>query len=64
MLVLPSDRNQSVDLHSKSIDWFLDDGNIGISWVKPYLDYGKIIYCQVTYVSFPFNENIKVFYMI
>ena len=28
--VLPSYRNQSTDLHSKSIDWFLYEGNTGI----------------------------------
>ena len=28
--VLPSYRNQSIDLHSKSIDWFLYEGNTGI----------------------------------
>ena len=27
--VLPSYRNQSTDLHSKSIDWFLYEGNSG-----------------------------------
>ena len=27
--VLPSYRNQSIDLHSKSIDWFLYEGNTG-----------------------------------
>ena len=30
MPVLPSYRNQSIDLHSKSIDWFLYEGNTGI----------------------------------
>ena len=35
MSVLPSDRNQSVDLHSKSIDWFLYEGNTGL--IKPHL---------------------------
>ena len=34
MSVLPSYRNQSIDLHSKSIDWFLYEGNTGISWVN------------------------------
>ena len=27
--VLPSYRNQLIDLHSKSIDWFLYEGNTG-----------------------------------
>ena len=26
-------RNQLIDLQSKSIDWFLYDGNTGIQWV-------------------------------
>ena len=30
MPVLPSYRNQSIDLHSKSIDWFLYVDNTGI----------------------------------
>ena len=30
MPVLPSYRNQSIDLRSKSIDWFLYEGNTGI----------------------------------
>ena len=30
MLVLPSYRNQSIDLLYKSIDWFLYEGNTGI----------------------------------
>ena len=34
MPVLPSYRNQPIDLLCKSIDWFLYEGNIGISWVK------------------------------
>ena len=29
--------NQSIDLHSKSIDWFLCEGNAGISWVNEWL---------------------------
>ena len=34
MPVLHSYRNQLIDLHSKSIDWFLYEGNTGTSWVK------------------------------
>ena len=30
MLVLPSYKNQSIDLLRKSIDWFLFEGNTGI----------------------------------
>ena len=34
MPALPSSRNQSIDLHSKSIDWFPYEGKTGILWVK------------------------------
>ena len=34
MPVLQSYRNQSIDLQSKSIDWFLYEGSTGIQWVK------------------------------
>ena len=34
MAVLPSYRNQSIDLHRKSIDWFLHEGNTDNKWVK------------------------------
>ena len=34
MLVLPSYRHQSNDLHSNSIDWYLYEGNTGTWWVK------------------------------
>ena len=30
MSLLPSYRNQPIDLYSKSIDWFLYEGNTGI----------------------------------
>ena len=30
MPVLPSYRNQSIDLHNKPIDWFLYEDNTGI----------------------------------
>ena len=32
--MFPSYRNQSIDVHSKSIIWFLYEGNTGIYWVK------------------------------
>ena len=35
--MFPSYRNQSVDLQSKSTDWFLYDGNIGRRRVKQRL---------------------------
>ena len=34
MPVLPAYRNQSIDLHTKSIDWFLYEGSTGIYWVN------------------------------
>ena len=34
MPVLPSYRNQSIDLLCKSIDWFLYEDNTGIWWVN------------------------------
>ena len=34
MPVLLSYRNQLTDLHNKSIDWFLYEGNTYIQWVK------------------------------
>ena len=51
MPVLPSYRNQSVDLLPKSIDWFLCEGNIGTQWVKAQLKqtaFRKII--KISYV--------------
>ena len=32
--VLLSYKDQSIDLHSKSIDWFLYDGNSGTEWIN------------------------------
>ena len=34
MQVLPLYINQFIDLHSKSIDWFIYEGNFDIYWVK------------------------------
>ena len=34
MLVLPSYRNQTIDLYRKSIDWFPYEDKTGIKWVK------------------------------
>ena len=36
MPLLPSYKNQSIDLHSKSIDWFLYESNTGTQWVNHY----------------------------
>ena len=35
--VLPSYRNQSIDMHSKSIDWFQYEGDTGNYWVNVIL---------------------------
>ena len=32
--MLPSYRNQSIDLHSQTFDWFLYVGNTGNYWVN------------------------------
>ena len=34
MPLLPTHGNQSIDLHHKSIGWFLYEGNAGIQWVN------------------------------
>ena len=51
MPVFPSYINQSIDLHSKSIAWFLCEGNTGTYWVK-YLSVGSV-YSE-------FGNNAKV----
>ena len=33
-LMLRQYRNHSIDLECKSIDWFLYEGNIGMTWFK------------------------------
>ena len=30
-------RNQSIDLHRKSVDWVLYESNTGVSWVKAFI---------------------------
>ena len=37
--MLPSHRNQSIDLLCRSIDWFLYEGNTGILWVNRSIDW-------------------------
>ena len=36
--VLPSYRNQGIDLHRKSIDWFLYEGNTGTNGLKSIVE--------------------------
>ena len=53
--MFPSYRNQSVDLQSKSTDWFLYDGNIGRKKVK-------WLYCTQNLIqglSSNFTSNIE-----
>ena len=38
---MPSHREQSIDMQSKSIDWFLYDGQFGVQWVKVPFDYSE-----------------------
>ena len=46
---MPSYRNQSIDLHSKSIDWFLYEGNTGTLCVKYF---SQQLQSSDTYTSF------------
>ena len=41
--MFPSYRNQSVDLQSKSNNWFLYDGNIGRSQVKHNINHRSML---------------------
>ena len=43
-------RNQSVDLHSKSIDWFLYECNICLIWVKFMTTEATVQRCFAEYV--------------
>ena len=40
-------KKQSIDLHSKSVDWFLYDGNISRAWVKLFCAFSKILYFKL-----------------
>ena len=48
MSVLPLYRNQSINLHSKLVDWFLYGGNAGIWWVntRKNFDLKTACYCK------------------
>ena len=43
MPVLPLYRNQSINLHSNSIEWFLYKGSTGIWWVKSFFVFGPMV---------------------
>ena len=47
MSVLPSYRNQSIDLHNKLIDWFLYEGNTGNYYVNH--NHNQRIFCTNSY---------------
>ena len=36
-------KKQSIDLHSKSVDWFLYDGNISRAWIKLFSAFSTIV---------------------
>ena len=46
MPVLPSYRNESIDLLCKSIDWFLFEGSTGTYWVK-HVEYNLCAFKEV-----------------
>ena len=56
--VLPSYTIKSIDLHSKSIDWFPYEGNTGTYWVK-YVN-SKSNYVEITnyQVNFMVAEGV------
>ena len=51
MPVLPSYRNQSIDLVCKSIDWFLYEGSTGIQWVNT-------VEMLIFHCIYAFNEKL------
>ena len=72
---LPSYRNQSIDLQSKSIDWFLYEGNTGNSGIKFKLSililrereatfFKKYLFCVRVTCNFPATTSlISVFFL-
>ena len=54
--MLPSYRNQSIDLHSKSIDWFLYEGNTGINLLKEQ-SFRIQCYRIITICEGKYNDN-------
>ena len=58
MPVLPSYRNHSIDLDSKSFDRFLYEGNAGIEWVNNFF---WLVYHWWTLVyEIPDNKQINI----
>ena len=65
MPVLPSYRNQSIDLRSKSVDWFLYEGNTGIWWFYPFNSriskkiLQEMLGTYLTFLSTPFYNSLN-----
>ena len=61
MSVFPSYRNQSIELHSKSIDRFLYGGNAGILWVNVKYYVLNPLNASVALIKKPVNWSIQWF---
>ena len=57
MSVLPSYRNQSIDLHSKSIDWFLYGGSTAFNGLSGIRRLRKTILSILPDLEFYFYPN-------
>ena len=51
--------NQSIDLQSKSIDWFLYEGNTGTEWVKSSRKYLKLPKNFIVYMTLLEKSNLS-----
>ena len=58
---VPSCRNQSIDLHNKSIDWSLYEGNTGTQWVNHLSPY---ITCSFKFKSQNFKTIIEIIFIL
>ena len=56
-------RNQSIDLQSQSVDWFLYDRDLRHERVKGYL-YQRSFYCKTWYIFLLSFETSKAFLFI
>ena len=62
--MLSSYRNQSVDLQSKSTDWFLYDGNIGHLKVKASISMRETLENYITKLyQYNFSHKNRVYYL-
>ena len=56
---VPLYRNKSIDLHSKSIDWFLYEGNTGTyNQLSPYIT------CSFKFKSQNFKTIIEIIFIL